>query len=233
MAESEAKYRILFENMEETVTLRRLALDEQGQVVDMVLIDANPAALKAWGIGSIDEVRGKKYTETFSMEQATWALDQVRKMRAAGMPVTEERRFDYNRRHYLATTAPCGKDHVITTSVDITERKGVEEALKKNFAVLAMSQNVAHLGSWSLDFETGRFEVSDEIYRIYGLELGSEASLNILWTLIHPDDLQRYREYVESIQRDGHLGGIDYRILRSDGSGRYLHAITENVVRGS
>ena len=61
---------------------------------------------------------------------------------------------------------------------------------------------------------------------------GSSALLDLVWTLIHPDDLDRYREYVESVQHDGRLGGIDYRIVRPDGAVRHVYAETADVVRG-
>jgi PAS domain S-box-containing protein len=115
---------------------------------------------------------------------------------------------------------------------DITERMRAEEALKRNLAVLAKSQEIGHLGNWSLDFETGKFEASDEDYRIYGFEPQSVVLLDHVWPMIHPDDLERYREYVEAVRQEGRLGGIDYRIVWSDGSLHYVNALTDNVVRG-
>ena len=120
---------------------------------------------------------------------------------------------------------------VFAAARDITERKRAEEALSKNLAMLAKSQEIAHLGSWSLDFDTGKFEASDEDYRIYGLVPGTVAIMDMIWSRIHPDDLERYREYVESVQREGRLGGIDYRIMWPDGSVHYVHAKTDSVVR--
>ena len=120
---------------------------------------------------------------------------------------------------------------VFAAARDITEIKKAEKALSKNLAMLAKSQEIAHLGSWSLDFDTGEFEASDEDYRIYGLVPGTVAVMDMIWSMIHPADLERYREYVESVQREGGLGGIDYRIMWPDGSVHYVHAMTDSVVR--
>ncbi len=125
-----------------------------------------------------------------------------------------------------------GVEVMLSSLLDITERKRMDEALSKNITVLAKSQEIAHLGSWSLDFETGEFEASDEAYRIYGLVPQSEAILDQIMSLIHPDDLQMYKEYVVSVQQDGRLGGIDYRIVLPEGSIRYLHTMTDSVTRG-
>jgi hypothetical protein len=75
--------------------------------------------------------------------------------------------------------------------------------------MLTKSQEIGHLGNWTLDFETGKFEASDEDYRIYGLAPGSPTILDDIIKLIHPDDLDRYREYVESVRMEGGLGGLD------------------------
>ncbi len=59
LKESEERYRGLFENIKEGVSLRRFVYDERGEIVEAVLVDANPAALKVYGARSIDELRGK------------------------------------------------------------------------------------------------------------------------------------------------------------------------------
>ena len=120
---------------------------------------------------------------------------------------------------------------IYITFEDITERKKAEETLSKILAMLTRSQEIGHLGNWTLDFDTGKFEASDEDYRIYGLVPGVDTILDHIWTLIHPDDLDRYREYVESVRLEGRLGGIDYRIVWPDGSVHYVHAMNASVVR--
>jgi len=123
------------------------------------------------------------------------------------------------------------KGKIVSIFRDITERKRAEEELSKNVATLVKSQEIAHLGSWSINFDTGKFEASDEDYRIYGLEPGTEAIMDMIWTMIHPDDLERYREYVESVQQEGRLGSIDYRIVHPDDSVHYLHVVTYSIIR--
>ncbi len=60
LRESEEKYRGLFENLHELVVLRRFVYNEKGEVIDRVVINANPAALKAMGVLSIDEIMGRR-----------------------------------------------------------------------------------------------------------------------------------------------------------------------------
>ncbi len=125
------------------------------------------------------------------------------------------------------------KDLLITFDRDISERKRAEETLKNNLAVLAKSQEIGRLGSWTIDCDSEKYDVSDEIYRIYGFVPGSvEPTKNLVYEVTYPDDRERYLEYVESTQREGQPGGMDYRVVWPNGSVRYIHVFTDSHVRG-
>ena len=132
LKESEARFRGLFENLPVPVFLRRLVFDGKGEIVDRIRINANRAGLKILEVGSIDEVKGKRDSEIYGPEMAAGRLDTARKVRAEGRPITVELHLDPNDRDYLTTLAPLGKDHVISTSVDITEIKRAERSLKES-----------------------------------------------------------------------------------------------------
>ncbi len=104
LKESESKYRGLFENLHEMVVLRRYVYDEKGEVIDRVVIDANPAALEALGVGSIDDIRGKGDREFYRTKLSADLLDVARRLRygeahhRGGAPLRERSRL---RRHIL------------------------------------------------------------------------------------------------------------------------------------
>lgn len=138
LSENEAKYHGLFENISEAVTLCHLIYDERGKIIDMELIDTNPANLKALGFSSINELKGKRYSEIYRPDLTAHLLDIASRMNEIGKPVTEEIRFYANDRDYLATYSPLGKDQIITMSVDITERKIAEQVIEKERARLQL-----------------------------------------------------------------------------------------------
>ena len=143
LRESEAKYRSLFEYTPGVVTLRQLLFDENGEIIDQVLIDANPKFLDTWGVGSVEEVKGKRYSEFLGTKSADLALDGARRMRASGKPVTIEIHYDHVDRDYQMTFVPVGKDQIIAASIDITERKRIELDLRRSNAELQQFANVA------------------------------------------------------------------------------------------
>ena len=75
--ESEAKYRGLFDNMQEMVAFLRLIRDERGDVIDASLIDANMAALRTLRKTSLDEVRGKTMDALLCPDSASRLRDNI------------------------------------------------------------------------------------------------------------------------------------------------------------
>jgi PAS domain S-box-containing protein len=73
---------------------------------------------------------------------------------------------------------------------DISHRKRAEEAIRRNEAMLAESQQLTHSGSWEANLMTGQNYWSDEAFRIFGLEPNSAGPETELFSkMIHPDDL--------------------------------------------
>ena len=56
------------------------------------------------------------------------------------------------------------------SSADITERKRVEEELRKSKERLEEAQRTAQIGDWEYDILAGKVTWSDEMYRIRGVD---------------------------------------------------------------
>jgi signal transduction histidine kinase len=123
LKESEARYRGLFENIQEVVAVRRLVYDDKGEIVDMELVDANPATLTAYGVNSIDEVRGKRNSELNAPELMASGIQNMKRLHSSGQPITEETHFESNNKDYLTTSVLLGEDIVLSAGVDITDIK--------------------------------------------------------------------------------------------------------------
>ncbi|MGZ8238607.1 MAG: hybrid sensor histidine kinase/response regulator [Methylobacter sp.] len=99
-----------------------------------------------------------------------------------------------------------------TVSVNITERKRAEKALRESQRDLNRAQEVAHIGSWRLDVHNNLLKWSDEKFRIFGLPKGAPITYQSFLELVHPAD----RELVKTTWKDALTGkpyDIEHRII--------------------
>ena len=122
---------------------------------------------------------------------------------------------------------------------DITARKQAqaakdmrsEEELRRSEAFLAEGQRLSSTGSFSWKVATDAITWSEQLYRIYEIDIGVPVTLDALRARVHPDDLG----LLENVfQQAGH-GANDlewqYRLLMPDRSIKFLHAVA-HATRG-
>lgn len=108
---------------------------------------------------------------------------------------------------------------------DLDERRQAADILRESKARLAEAQRIAHLGNWEWDIARNKSTLSDEVYRIFGLAPQEfQATYEDLLGFIHPDDLKAVKHHVDEGIRCGKFGPCDYRIIRRDGSIRFIYA---------
>jgi PAS domain S-box-containing protein len=119
---SEAKYRSLFETMDEGFCLMELVLDEQGGIGDIICREANAAFKQHAGL---DDAVGKRASEIFPRIEQLW-LEAVARVYRTGLPErTEGHNADTNRwitTHY-SRVGGVGSLFVAAVFNDITESK--------------------------------------------------------------------------------------------------------------
>jgi PAS domain S-box-containing protein len=93
--------------------------------------------------------------------------------------------------------------------------------------LLSEAQRIARIGSWRQD-RSGRIVWSDEMYRIHGVTPQAFIpSADRLPALIHPDDRAATSEQIAAAFAGGVAAEFEFRVLRPDGSERYIVARTE------
>ena len=118
----------------------------------------------------------------------------------------------------------------IGTCQDISERHAVnerllqsEQELRQSRLHLAIAQRVASIGSAAIDFRTGKWDWSDETFRIYGLEPGAiTPSAESLGARVHPDDRAGLLSNIPLARNGITPPPLEYRITRPDGVERLL-----------
>ncbi len=128
-----------------------------------------------------------------------------------------------------------GERHFILAIVrDITERVEAERALAESRARLARAQQIAQLGNWDWDMESGNLYWSDEVYRIFGRSPDRfENTFQSFLDTIHPEDMEYVMQSVNAALMDRKSYSIDHRILRPDGVMRVVHEQGEVVYDGT
>lgn len=115
---------------------------------------------------------------------------------------------------------------ILGTLQDITEIKQLEEKLRKNYESLAEAQRLAHIGSWQMNMANGKIDWSEETYRIFDISSEEfDCTFEGYLKFVHPDDVKLFFSSLENLPKEPF--DMEYRILRSDGSIRYVyHMIT-------
>jgi PAS domain S-box-containing protein len=126
-----------------------------------------------------------------------------------------------------------GKPCLLTMSYDISDRKRVEDELRRSEAYLAESQRVSHTGSWAMYPNAGGVFWSQEMYRIFGFDPrgGPPAGPTVI-ARIHPDERVRVNDTIRDAVREGIDVSGEYRIFMPDGAMKHLRFLGHPVDRG-
>ena len=231
---SEESYRKLVEDSPDAMLVHR-----QGAI-----IFANSACARLFGASSANELLGRQHLDSVHEDDKEVVKQRI-----------EEFAHDFEsvRRHETHFLRLDGKEiyaEVVARSVtydgelsvqvmfrDISDRLQAEKKLRRREADLAAAQSIAHLGSYEMDlsnldeFRENSLRWSDENFRIFGYEPGQIALSGATFMgAVHPADKLRIQEKLATGIREGNSISLEYRIIRPDGTVRFIHSLT-NVVR--
>ena len=114
--------------------------------------------------------------------------------------------------------------YIIGTGIDITARKQAEQALAESEGNLRQAQEIAHMGHWRANLQTGELQWSDEIFNIFGRNKADFApTVDNFFACVHPDDIPAIEESERQAFVPGGKHSIDHRIVLPDGDIRWVH----------
>ncbi|MEQ1874959.1 MAG: EAL domain-containing protein [Ilumatobacteraceae bacterium] len=111
---------------------------------------------------------------------------------------------------------------------DITAELKARRALEASSRRLAEAQRIAHLGSFEISASTNEMIWSDEMYRIFGAELGQPFDPEAFLAGVHPDDLLQLTEVWAHAKLTGTSFDHLFRVVRPDGTERSVRARVES-----
>jgi PAS domain S-box-containing protein len=114
---------------------------------------------------------------------------------------------------------------VVGVSRDTSERRALEETVRKSEERLRAASDLVGLAIYSWDPMTGALDWDDRLRAMWGLPLGAEVDLDVYESGIHPDDLASVRRAIAACidpAGDGRYA-IEYRVIgRDDGIVRHI-----------
>jgi PAS domain S-box-containing protein len=110
-----------------------------------------------------------------------------------------------------------GKQMVVSTIRDITERRKVEESLRQSEERLRLAMQGAQMGRWEWNLRTQEHYWSERVYELLGLEPLRKASTKTLLERVHPADKEAVTKLADQVIAGEMDFRTEFRIIRGTG----------------
>jgi PAS domain S-box-containing protein len=120
---------------------------------------------------------------------------------------------------------------LVGTSQDVTDREILIDQLQRSESLYKQAQSLAHLGNWMYDVANDKLFLTDELYRIYGLEPQvTDLGWSSFMEMVHADDRESVSAFVAEVTKTGKPFEMYHRNIRKDdGTTRTLHVRGEGL----
>lgn len=116
----------------------------------------------------------------------------------------------------------AGEYRMLGTAWDVTEVREITSMMAEKIRMLALAEQLAHVGHWRLDVRSNKYVWSDEVYQTFGIPRTGQLTLEAVMNACHPDD----REHVMAARSHASATKSPYRtesrIIRPDGGIRHV-----------
>ncbi len=223
--DSEARYRLLFNNMTSGFALHEMVYDNDGNPVDYRYLQVNPLFTKMIGLPP-EQVIGRTAREILPNIEDHWFKPYVSVVQT-GRPIRLENYSQDLGKYFEVHAFSPAPDQFAVIFNDVSERVKAQQDIELTANRLRRAQQVAQVGDWEFDLQNNTVSASDEAKRIYGLA-------EELWTIpeVQKIPLRKYRSMLnsalEGLVRAGIPYDVEFTIKRpTDGALRDIHSVAE------
>jgi PAS domain S-box-containing protein len=218
---SEEKYRLLFNSIDEGFCIIEVVFDTNYKPIDYRFLEVNSVFEKQTGL---HDAAGKLMRSMAPAHEEHW-FRIYGEIALSG----KSRRFEDEAKalnHYYDVFAfPLGKKKPYQVGIlfkDIAEHKKAEEALKESEERLKMAQQVARVGTFEWNIQTGVNKWTPELEAMYGLSPSSFPGTQDAWEqLVYFKDRAKATRQVSEAMEKGAFEG-EWRVVWPDGSMHWI-----------
>ena len=118
---------------------------------------------------------------------------------------------------------------------DVTERRRMEQELRRSQDLLEMTQDISRVGGWRWDVARQEMFWTEELYRLHGfepgeLEAGSPEHIRRSLACYHPEDRELVEEAFRRCCEEAVPYDLTVRFTRADGKGMWVRTAAQPVV---
>jgi PAS domain S-box-containing protein len=124
---------------------------------------------------------------------------------------------------------------LIGTTMDVTERKRIEDSLRRSESHLAEAQKLTHTGSWAWRLADRKaVHLSEEWYRIYGFDpVAGAPTWEEYFERVHPEDRLKLKNTIEQAIVEKADYDLEFRILLPNGTVKWIHTVGHPLLSGA
>ncbi len=223
LRESETKYRLLFENMMNGYALHEIVVNEKGEPVDYVFLEANSAFERLTGLKRNDII-GKKVTEILpgiEKDPTDW-IGKYGEVALGGQEIRFDQHAQALDKWYSVLAFSVRKGQFATIFEDITERKKAEREREHVVALLRQSEQL-YRELYDLDQDAiyvttkdGDFvDVNPAFLELFGYDQDDLRTLTVLDAYVDSADRLEFQRVVE---REGAVKEYPAKLRKKDGT---------------
>jgi len=228
LRDSEARYRTLFDTMDEGFCIIEFFDGPHGPLSDYVHVEANAAYAENAGIPN---VVGQKVREMVGAEAQDW-IDLYGDVLRTGQSIRFEKELEETGR-WLELAAfrvePASRNQVAVLFKDLTEKRRAEVALRTSEAQFRAFSEAVPNHVWASRPNGDLYWFNNQVYAYTGVAEGGLDGSQGWASVVHPEDLPAAATSWANALQTGELYRTEFRIRRADGAWRWFVVRAEPV----
>ncbi len=195
LAESQERYRGLFNKMKSAVVVYEAVNDGK----NFRIVEFNPSATRIEKVKKQDVV-GKLITDAFPGVIDFGLFDVIKRVWKTGKaeyyPISfyRDERIVGWRENYVYRLPT---QEIVAVYDDLTEEKQLEFSLQESQKKLLEAQRVSNLGHYVLNIETGNWNNSEQLDKIFGIDKNFKRDVQGWLKIVHPDFRKEMSDYLQ------------------------------------